>query len=36
VYALLTRGLEDTPAVVQGRRQTREDLLAAPAPLALN
>lgn len=36
VYALLTRGLEDAPAVVQGRRQTREDLLAAPMPLALN
>jgi hypothetical protein len=32
VYALLTRGLADTPAVVQGRRQSREALLASNAP----
>lgn len=28
VYALLTRGLEDTPAVMQTRRMSREQLLA--------
>lgn len=33
VYALLTRGLEDAPAVVQARKVSREQLLGMPAGL---
>lgn len=33
VYALLTRGLEDAPAVVQTRQMSREDMLAGGVPL---
>ena len=35
VYALVTRGLEDAPAVVQSRRVGREDLLGQGSRLAL-
>lgn len=33
IYALLTRGLADAPAVIQARKQTRDQLLGLPAPL---
>lgn len=33
VYALLTRGLEDAPAVVQTRKMSREEMLAGGAPM---
>lgn len=33
VYALLTRGLADAPAVIQSRKQSRESLLAGPGVL---
>lgn len=33
IYALLTRGLADAPAVIQARKQTRDQLMGLPAPL---